>query len=134
MKKVTSRQISDQVLFAWDRHWMKIDGGLRTHQSQLRHRVGLYRITDQGRVAAIGVGTDRRGGLAKRLSDFRRRSASGRSHYAGRLIFEHLEQLEVEVLITGSDDDARDVARKLKLPMIRLHQPAWSAPYDWFKR
>lgn len=54
---------------------------------------------------AVGVGTDRDGGLAKRLSDFRRPSPSGRNHHAGELINENLNLLEVEVLITGTGSD-----------------------------
>lgn len=115
------------TLEEWDRDWKRVPGGLRVHHSFLRDKVGLYRLTLNGRIVAIGTGTDKRGGLAKRLSDFRRLSPSGRNHHAGRLIFEHLNQLEVEVLITGGRYDP-ETGRQLKTPMIRRHTPLWTAP------
>lgn len=88
--------------------------------------VGLYRISLKGRTMALGTGTDKSGGIAKRLSDFRRASASGRRHYAGQRIHEELDRLEVEVLTTGSGPQGREIARKLKEPMIRFHRPDWT--------
>jgi hypothetical protein len=61
-----------------------------------------------------------------------RDNASARSHHAGRHIHQHLDDLRVEVLITGADNEAREIALQLKTPMIRRHQPAWTvlnAPY-----
>lgn len=126
--------IGGRPIEAWDREWKAVDGGLKDYQPQLRHLAGLYRASLGGRVMAIGTGTDKDGGLAKRLSDFRRDSQSGRDHYAGKLIHEHLDGLVVEVLITGSDPQAREVARQLKTPMIGLHAPAWTAPNAPFMR
>jgi hypothetical protein len=74
----------------------------------------------------LGTGTDTKGGIAKRLSDFIRLGWSGRSHHAGQRIFEHRDQLEVWVLITGSGPYARKIARLLKAPMMGIHQPDWN--------
>jgi len=107
--------------------WVKVPGGLTRHNSHLRASVGLYRLVLKGRTVAIGTGTDKGGGLAKRLSDFRRSSPSGRNHHAGRLIHEHLHALEVEVLVTGGRYEPQ-AARRLRKPMIARHQPAWTVP------
>lgn len=112
----------------WDLSWVRVPGGLEQHQSQLTEEVGLYRYTLNGRSMALGTGTDKKGGIAKRLSDFIRLGWSGRSHHAGQLIFEHRDRLEVWVLITGSGPYARKIARLLKAPMVALHQPAWNVP------
>lgn len=132
MKKVEPHLFDGKTLEEWDRLWAKVDGGLKHHQSQLRYKVGLYRFTLKGQIMAIAVGTERVAGLAKRLSDFRRPGKSGRKHHAGQLIYAKRDRLDVEVLITGSDRDAQDIAKKLKKPMIRRHQPAWgrrNAPF-----
>ncbi|WP_396594851.1 hypothetical protein [Brevundimonas sp. R86498] len=112
----------------WDLSWVRVPGGLERHQSQLTEEVGLYRYTLNGRSMALGTGTDKKGGIAKRLSDFIRLGWSGRYHHAGQLIFGHRDRLEVWVLITGSGPYARKIARLLKAPMMALHQPAWNAP------
>lgn len=134
MTKSESPLIGGQTVEEWNRLWKPVEGGLRLYHPKLRHQVGLYRVSRKGQIMAIGAGTDKSGGLAKRLSDFRRRNASGREHYAGRLIYEHRDVLEVEVLITGSGSAAREVGRQLKTPMIRLHRPVWSDPNAPFTR
>jgi hypothetical protein len=129
MTNIQPPLIGGKAIEDWDRLWADVDGGLKDYQPKLRRQVGLYRVTCKGQVMAVGMGTDRDGGLAKRLSDFRRPSPSGRNHHAGELINENLNLLEVEVLITGagSDSHARKIGRQLKRPMIRMHQPVWSA-------
>ena len=52
----------------------------------------------------------------------------GRTHYIGERINEQLDQLEVEVLITGDDRKAGEIGRQLKTPMMRAHKPVWNAP------
>ena len=133
MKKVQSPLIGGQFIQEWDGNWIKVPGGLMHHQSYLRDSVGLYRLRLNCRIVALGTGTDKKGGLAKRLSDFRRPSPSGRDHHAGRLIYDHLDQLDVEVLITGKRHQP-ETARQLKWPMILRHRPAWTAPNAPFMR
>ena len=126
--------IDGKTIAEWNRQWRPVVGGLAHYQPHLRGQVGLYRISLNGRVVVLGKATERAGGLAKRLSDFRRPSPSGMNHHAGKLIHENLEMLEGEVLITGSDRNARELAQQLKTPMIRLHRPSWSAPNAPFMR
>jgi hypothetical protein len=133
MKNAKSPLIGGQFIQEWDRKWVKVPGGLEHHHSHLRAKVGLYRLTLNGRIVAIGTGTDKKGGLAKRLSDFRRPSPSGRDHHAGRLIYENLDQIEVEVLITGKRHQP-ETGRKLKWPMILRHRPSWTAPHSLYVR
>lgn len=118
----------DKTRAEWDRVWVRVPGGLKEYQPHLRSEVGLYRVLLNGVVMAIGVGTDKSGSLAKRLSDFFRPSWSGRNHYVGRKIYESRDRLVVEVLIVGSDKEAREIARALKTPMIHHHRPEWNVP------
>jgi hypothetical protein len=128
MTSLEALLVGGKTVAEWDLLWRPVKDGLKRVQPSLRHKVGLYRILYKGQVVALGGGTDKSGGLAKRLSDFFRPSPSGRQHYAGQLINSNLSSLEVEVLIIGADRLAREIARQLKGPMIRFHRPAWSAP------
>ena len=134
MQKTKSALFGGKTIEEWHGLWVVIPGGLQGYQRALRRKVGVYRVLWRGQIVAIGTATDLIGGLAKRLSDFSRPSPSGRNHHAGRLIHEHLSELVVEVLITGSDDNAREIARDLKTPMIRRHRPIWTAPNAPFMR
>ncbi len=134
MTKVEPSPIGGRAVEDWDRLWVTVDDGLKDYQPSLRNRVGLYRVSRNGVTMAIGTGTDKAGGLAKRLSDFHRPSPSGRNHHAGLLIYGARDSLKVEVLVTGSDGYAREIGRQLKMPMTRLHEPAWNLPDAPFMR
>ncbi|RZJ43944.1 MAG: hypothetical protein EON87_11055 [Brevundimonas sp.] len=128
MKTNEMRLHGDKALTEWEPLWVRVPDGLKEYQPDLRYKVGLYRVLLNGIVMAIGTGTDKGGGMAKRLSDFIRASWSGRNHYVGRQIYENRDRLVVEVLIVGSDSDARKVARGLKRPMVHHHRPEWTVP------
>ncbi|MFA4950040.1 hypothetical protein [Brevundimonas sp.] len=128
MKNDEPPPIDDLALSEREAQWRKVPGGLRLAQRNLRDQIGLYRIRYRGEVAVVGVATDKKGGLAKRFSDFTRPSPSGRNHHAGRLIYEHRNEVELEVLITGDRHSSPDDAKRLKAPMIELHKPIWTAP------
>lgn len=128
-KRKPITEVEGRTIRDWNRNWIRVEGGFGRPHPELRHKVGLYRAILNGRVMAIGKGADRQGGLAKRIADFRRDSDSARDHHAGELIHEHLHELELQVLITGSTADpaARWTAVLLKTPMIRLHNPRWTS-------
>lgn len=128
MKKVEPKLIDGRTLGEWDRKWDKVPGGLTQRQKQLRPDVGLFRMLLSGQIVVVGSGTDKRHGIEKRLYDLGRPGNSSRNHHAGRLIYEHLDELVVEVLITGHGPLAQETAKQLKDPMIRLHKPRWTAP------
>lgn len=121
-------QIGGKTLEEWNLQWVRVPHGLKQHQAHLTEEVGLYRYLLDGQTMALGVGTDSKGGIAKRLSDMIRPSWSGRDHHAGQLIYAHRHRLTVEVLLTGSGRQAQAIARWLRDPMIALHQPVWNVP------
>lgn len=123
------RLIADKSVQQWNEEWIAVKGGFEAPQPQLRSKVGLFRAILGGCVMFVGGATEyRNGGFTKRLGDFRRKGKSGRNHYAGALIHDHLDSLELEILCTGSDRKARETANLLKRPMIELHKPLWNAP------
>lgn len=126
MTKVQSSPIGGKRIEEWDRLWEPVPEGLTRYHPELRHKVGLYRVFLGNKISALGTGVGRNGGLAKRLSDFRRPSSSGRRHYAGQLIHERLDELRLEVLVTGADAKAREYALRLKPQMVWLHRPTWT--------
>jgi hypothetical protein len=129
MKKLEPVLIDGRTIKEWSECWIAVPHGLTAYQLWLRHQVGLFRVCYRGRVMFIGVGTDKSGGIPKRLRDLFRPSPSGRNHHAGQLIYENRDLLTVDVLITGENKPAaRELAQHLKKLMIALHQPPWNAP------
>lgn len=124
------RVVGGKTMALWDKEWRRIEGGFTEYHGELRHKVGLFRANIGTDIVYIGQGSQYigGGGLAKRLSDFRRYSPSARNHYAGNKIRKHIENLTVDILITGTGSDGSDIAKLLRNPMIELHDiPAWNA-------
>ena len=112
-----------------DQKWVPILGGLYGPLSTFRYHVGLWRVSLHGEIVGLGMaGEWDNGGFRKRLSDFTRPGWSGRDHKMGRLIYEHRYELNLELLILGSDSSAACLAKELVPAMIALHRPKWSVP------
>ena len=112
----------------WEEEWTEVEGGFGPHPP-LRYVVGLFRAVKGGQVMFVGQATEHKNrGLYKRLADFRRNSPSGREHHAGKRIREHLNSLTLEVLVTGSDKEAAQVARTLRTVVLRHRRPPWNVP------
>ena len=109
MQNIESLLVGGKSIENWDRLWSTVEGGFRHYHPELRPVVGLYRVWFKGQIVVIGTGTDKAGGLAKRLSDFIRPSPSARKYRAGSRIYERRDELLVEVLIIGSDRQAREM-------------------------
>lgn len=128
MVKVEPLKFHGKTLEEWDQQWVKVPGGLTQRQKQLRPDVGLFRMLLSGQIVVVGSGTDKKHGIEKRLYDLVRPGNSSRNHHAGGRIYEHRAAVVVEVLITGHGQTATEIAEELKWPMIRRHEPIWTAP------
>lgn len=121
----------DKTLAEWDQDWHPVPEGLKSFQDDLKYLVGLYRVMHNGRVLLIGVGTAEHGALAKRLSDYRRPSPSGRRCRSGQYVYENRNDLKVEVIVVGAAGDKESVqlSKELKKRMIERHKPAKQGSY-----
>jgi hypothetical protein len=121
--------IGGRALAAWNDEWTPLDGGLRVPHPELRGQIGLFRTRLGKVVTYLGCATEGKGrGLRKRLADFVRPSENGRRHHAGKLIYEHRDQVQVEVLIVGEDYRAGIIATQLKTALLAQGRPAWNVP------
>ena len=112
-----------KTLQQWDSDWLRVEGGFTVLHSDLRHHVGLFQARLRGAIMYIGKAVEiDNGGLRKRLSDFRRPSPSAREHYGAMRIHDHMNELDLHVLITGSVE----LAEVLKSAMITRHVPPWN--------
>lgn len=119
--------IGGKTLGEWDRSWEHLGVLDSASLSHLSSSVGLYRAKLRGKVVYIGRAVEHsNGGLRKRLSDYTRSSNSSRKHTSGQLMNEHASQLVIDVLITGSNENAASVARKLESYFIGKYSPDWN--------
>ncbi len=111
----------------WNRSWVHLPGGLFNLPPELRDRVGLYRVRLAGDVRFIGCAREPgNGGIAKRLRDFTRNAAGGRDHHAGALIHQHRHEVEIDLLVTGTDEAAGHAAQRLKSALLQVFRPPWN--------
>lgn len=116
-------------LIELEKQWGPLEGGLRHSHPELRNRIGIFRVRLGNRIMFVGCATEfDNGGLSKRLGDFTRPGASGRDHYAGAMIRQHRDEVEIDVLFTSSDAKGAELAKGLKAAFIRRYRPAWNVP------
>lgn len=116
-------EFAGKTLRQWDADWMPVKGGFAVLHSDLRHQVGLFQARLGGTIMYIGKAVEvDNGGFRKRLSDFRRPSPSAREHYGAMRICDHLHDLDLQVLITGTVE----IAELLRSAMIARHLPPWN--------
>jgi hypothetical protein len=119
--------IGGKTLREWEGSWQYLGTLDSANLSHLSSSVGLYRAKLQGEIVYIGRAVEySNGGLRKRLSDYTRESDSSRKHASGQSMNKHASQLSIDVLITGSDPEAVDAAKKLEQYFIGAHSPAWN--------
>lgn len=120
--------VGGKSLCKWNEEWECIGILQNVVDRKIAPRkVGLYRTRCNCDVVYVGVASEHEnGGLRKRLSDYVRSSDSARKNAAGKKINTHANVLEIDVLVTGSDSCAADVARRLESGFIFLYQPPWN--------
>ena len=120
-------EIGGKTLREWEGSWQYLGTLSTASLSDLSNSVGLYKAELGGKVVYIGRAVEySNGGLRKRLSDYTRESDSSRKHTSGQLMNQHASQLSIDILITGSDSDAVEVAKKLEQYFIGIYSPEWN--------
>ena|SRR4028118_2190339 len=110
----------------WDARW-RPEGRLAQDFGRLRKQVGLYKAKHEGRIMYIGKATEHaNGGLRKRLHDYSRLSASSRGSFGGRKMYEHREELEIEILVTGEGRAGSQIATCLEDLFVERYEPIWN--------
>lgn len=118
--------IARRSIAEWDRMWQSA-GLLTDNFSVFARSVGLYRASLDGQVVYIGRAIEfSNGGLRKRLSDYTRKSPSAREYGSGRKMAANAAALKIDILSTGGDAIAAEVARQLKGHMIQKYRPSWN--------
>ena len=111
----------------WDDEWICMGPLKSANLTPYNQYVGLYRHVISGKTMYVGRAVEwNNGGFRKRLSDYRRASNSARTHKSGRLIHEHLDEIITYILITGSDAEAAELAKKLEGQFIAKYCPPWN--------
>lgn len=116
-----------KTLADWDAEWQYIGYLKDADLSLYNHCVGLYRHVISGKTMYVGRAIElNNGGFRKRLSDYRRESGSARKHQSGRLIYEHLDEIETYILIVGNTTVAVEETRRLEGHFVSLYNPPWN--------
>ena len=112
----------------WESCWQYLGPLDNLSLSHLSSSVGLYRAKKNGRIVYLGRAIEYdNGGLRKRLSDYTRASGSSRKHKSGQLMNKNANDLEIEILVTGGNAKAADLAKKLEAHFVAKYQPEWNS-------
>lgn len=123
----SNERYGGKTLIEWDCEW-RYAGRLGSMSlTEYNRYVGLYRAKLNGRIVYIGRAIEwNNGGFRKRLSDYRRDSNSARKHGSGQKMYAHRDELDIELLIVGTDGEAAQLASKLEGLMVGKYNPEWN--------
>lgn len=77
----------------------------------------------------ILCGTEHRDrGIEKSLQRIRGKDQTGNRSYGARKIREHIETVDLEVILVGQGYRAADQTKELKRAMMKFHDPEWNKP------
>lgn len=119
--------IGGKTISQWESGWQSIGILSDADLTPYNKFVGLYRARLGGRIVYIGRAIEfSNGGFRKRLSDYRRQSDSARKHESGQQMNTYSDQISIDILVTGDDAAAADVARELERLLIGKYTPEWN--------
>jgi len=119
--------IGGRTLDEWEQEWRGLGILNNLNLTPYNRYVGVYRAWLNNRIIYIGRAIEwNNGGFRKRLSDYTRDSDSARKHKSGQKMYEYRDQLNMEIIITGSDEESTKVAGQLEARLIAKYQPAWN--------
>lgn len=120
--------IEGRSLSAWNKSWEHLPCGLRQRHPDLQYLVGVFQVRLGGIPMYVGCATEfANGGIDKRLGDFTRPASGGRDHYAGELIHQHRDEVEIYLIVTGIDETAAWTAKRVKHAMLKAERLPWNA-------
>ncbi len=93
--------------------------------------IGLFRALLGGKTMFIGCSTTSTSGLGARLDALRKPNGSGQRHFAGRQVFKH--RMNIEMQIAVMDLPASRILQ-LRDELVEELRPPWRVPEKWYPR
>ena len=118
--------IGHKRLAEWDKEWKPIGKLADINLGILKGKYGVYRGILNYKIVYLGVASEYKKGLKKRLNDYIRKSDSGRNFDAGRKMHKHKNEIDIEIIYVGDDNLSSIISCMLECPMIAKHDPRWN--------
>lgn len=98
-----------------------------TDFSDYSNDIGIYRALLNGAAVYIGKATElNNGGFRKRLRDYTRASNSARNYPAGKLMYKHKNEIQIEITIFERSLDSISKIETLEAKLIKAMNPIWN--------
>lgn len=119
--------LDNKTVNEWEHEWNTLGCLSNINISSCDQSVGVLRARLSSKVVYIGGAIEwSNGGFSKKLSDYIRDSDSGRKHGSGKKVYENRNSLIIDIIVTGSDENASEVASNLEKLLIMMYTPEWN--------
>ncbi len=122
-------KVGGKPLREWNDSWQPVPGGFKTKHPELRHHIGLARALLNGQTMYILCATEVGEGIEKGLQRIRGRPQTGNAGSGAKKIREHIDELDLEVLLVGNTAQSIEPSKSLKTAMINYYDPEWNRPH-----
>ena len=119
--------IAGKTLEEWERDLDEIGILKKISLGKYNKDIGVYYFYLEDELVYIGRAIEyKNGGFRKRLSDYTRKSNSGRKNKTGQKIHDYSHLLVTKILCVGRTKEDVDTVKKLERELIKLHTPSWN--------
>lgn len=115
--------INNNVIEEYDKQWVKIGKLNISNIIGLKGKIGLYKMSINGKVIYIGKATESYNGtkgLYKRLNNYINQKGKSKAH---QYIYKNQNNIDVEIINFGTGVEARAMANGLESLFIDYYAP-----------
>ena len=114
-----------------DLNWITLDGWYRNNLFGFADTRGLLRAMLNGKTMFIGRAAAQGSNLKLRLDAYRKKYGTGHNHYAGKMIYSHRADIEMQIAVLALPSFE---INQLADALIDRLQPPWNMPTDGFRQ
>jgi hypothetical protein len=128
--KILDVEVGGKAVRSWESLWKPLPGGFKKKHPELRNEVGLIRAVLRDEIMYIIRAAEHlTGGIEKGLQRIRGVEQTGNKSFGPQMLRQHIDEIDVEVLIVGSSYKDAEITKELKSIMIKIHDPLWNRPH-----
>lgn len=131
-KEIDNMKIGDYPLKMWEAKERRIGilGNLQGNLTEYNHSIGIYKAYYIGKLVYIGrVIEYNNGGFRKRLTDYIRKSPSGRGTGSSSKMNLYKDEIQIGIIDVVSNEEDVEIVKKLERALIRKYRPEWNVQF-----
>jgi hypothetical protein len=121
--------VGKRTVREWDLRWEPLPNAFTQSHEELGRVVGLFRVKLHGETKYIVAASYRKGGIRHGLRRISGPTQTGNRGSGAKMIRDHIDTVEVDILVVNDEDDTTNVIKRLKRLLVKYYDPVWAWPF-----